>query len=93
MTKRKLPANLQKYLEDLRKAGPAWNMVHCYDRRKWQALERRGLIDFRQGTDLYDWARIKPTPRPPRPPRPSSPTIRSGGRAFEEASRMSSRVK
>jgi hypothetical protein len=70
MTTRKPLANLQWYFDELRKVGRSWHKVRCYDRRKWQALERRGLTDFRQGTDLDNWVRSKPKRRPPRRPRP-----------------------
>jgi len=71
MRKRKLSSNLAWHLEDLRKAGPGWHGVPVDQHRTWQALERRGLVDFRKAklADLHDWARTKPKQQPPRRPR------------------------
>lgn len=57
MTKR-LPAHIKRLLDGLRGTGDqGWQPVAEIYRRQWLALERRGLIEYRQGSRQHE-ARI-----------------------------------
>lgn len=53
-----LPDHIQRLLDGLRATGDkGWQPVAEIYRRQWLALERHGLIDYRQGSRQHE-ARI-----------------------------------